>query len=276
MSNAAAKPRTLVNGRSTDRVSALDRGFTLGDGLFETIAVRAGRALLWREHMQRLARGCERLGLPRPDPRQLEREADRCRSGEADGTLRLTLTRGPGERGYAVPRAPAPTRAVAWFPGIPAFPREVLRLRWCETRLAENPVLAGLKHLNRLEQILARSEWCDERIDEGIMRSVGGDVIECTSCNLFLVSEGVLRTPELSSCGVAGVVRGRVLEIAESLAIPVIVDRVTPVDVAGARELFVTNASRGVAPVGQLDDREWDAPGAVTARISDTFLESLR
>lgn len=276
MSSAASSPTILVNGRPADRVSALDRGFTLGDGLFETITVRGGRMPLWQEHGERLTTGCQRLGLPVPDMDQLARELEQCRNGEPDGTLRLTLTRGPGARGYAVPSTIRPTRAVNWFAGLPSFPRAALNLRWCETRLAENPLLAGLKHLNRLEQVLARSEWDDEDIDEGVMRSVSGDVIECTSANLFLVTGGTLRTPDLSTCGVAGVVRRRVLDLAASLSLPVSISRLGSDDPPAADELFVTNASRGIAPVARLDEHHWPVPGPVTARLQQAFEVSLQ
>lgn len=275
MSSAASRHTIVVNGLRDDRVSVLDRGFTLGDGVFETIAVRDGRPRLWNEHMERLADGCRRLHLPCPGPDLLAEEVEQCREGDPDGTVRLTVTRGPGARGYAMPARPQPTRAVAWFPGLPKFPRTALCLRWCETRLAESPVLAGLKHLNRLEQVLARAEWNDDRIDDGIMRAAGGDVIECTSCNLFLVVGDRLVTPDLSRCGVAGVVRRRVLELAQSLGQSVTVGRVAVDDVAEADELFVTNVSRGVAPVAVVDDRERAAPGPVTARLRDAFEESL-
>lgn len=257
-------------------MSALDRGFTLGDGLFETIAVRDGRPLLWREHMERLAEGCRRLSLPAPDPEQLFRETDRARADMADGTIRITITRGRAERGYAIPAVVEPRRVVAWFPGIPAFPRSALTLRWCTMRLSENPALAGMKHLNRLEQVLARSEWGDQGIDEGVMLSTGGNVIECTSCNLFLVRDGVLLTPDLSDCGVAGVVRRRVLELAEALAVPARIVRIGRDDVPAADEVFVTNATRGMAPVASLADRSWSAPGTITERLRDAFQESLQ
>jgi 4-amino-4-deoxychorismate lyase len=275
VSSAESRHTILVNGLRDDRVSVLDRGFTLGDGVFETIAVRHGRPRLWTEHMERLESGCHRLHLPVPGRDVLAEEIERCRDGEPDGAVRLTITRGPGPRGYAMPAQPQPTRSIAWFPGLPEFARSALRLRWCATRLSENPVLAGLKHLNRLEQVLARAEWDDDRIDEGIMLAPGGEVIECTSCNLFVVTGDRLLTPDLSTCGVAGVVRRRVLELAASLGLVTTVGRVAVEDIADADELFVTNVSRGIAPVAAVEDREWTAPGPVTGRLQATFEDSL-
>lgn len=272
-----SSPTILVNGRRTEQVSALDRGFTLGDGLFETIAVRKGRVRCWPEHGERLKEGSRCLGLPMPDLGQLEREMEQCRAGDLDGTLRITWTRGPGSRGYAIPPAVTPTRVVAWFPGLPAFPQRPLNIRWCATRLGENPALSGLKHLNRLEQVLARSEWDHADIDEGLMRSVRGDVIECTSSNLFLVAAGALHTPDLSNCGVAGVVRSRVLRLARDMALPIEVRRIPQIDVLAADEVFVTNASRGIAAVGRIGDQSWTAaPGPLTRQLQQALEDSER
>lgn len=276
MSASASAPRTLVNGTPAAAVSTSDRGFTLGDGLFETVAVRDGRARLWHEHGERLSEGCRRLGLPLADLALLEAELEQLRGGDADGTARITWTRGSGPRGYAPPSPTHPTRVITWLPGLPTLPPRPLRLRWCETRLAENPVLAGLKHLNRLEQVLARAEWNDPAVDEGLMRSTGGDVIECTSSNLFLVRDGVLNTPALDRCGVAGVVRRRVLALAGQCSIAATVGRIPGADVAAADELFVTNAQRGIAPVGRLEEHQLPAPGPVTRRLQDALHESIR
>ena len=276
MSAPASAPRSLVNGSPAGTVAVLDRGFTLGDGLFETVAVRAGRARLWHEHGERLTEGCRRLGMPVPDLALLEAELEALRDGERDGTARITWTRGTGPRGYAPPAAATPTRVLTWFPGLPPQPRRALRLRWCRTRLGENPALAGLKHLGRLEQVLARGEWDDPETDEGLMCSASGDVIECTSSNVFLVREGGLLTPELDRCGVAGVVRRRVLALAAQRALPVTVGRVTGGQVGAADELFVTNASRGIAPVGSIDGRELPAPGAVTRALQEALDESMQ
>lgn len=230
---------------------------------------------MWAEHCERLGEGCRRLGLPQPDPALLHAELEQCRDNETDGTARITCTRGPGPRGYALPERSEPTRMIAWYPGLPSLPGRPLALRWCRTPLAENPVLAGIKHLNRLEQVMARAEWDDPAIDEGIMCNTTGDVVECTSCNLFLVCDGRLRTADLSRCGVAGVMRRHVLALADAASLPVEIGRLTADDVLAADELFVTNASRGIAAVGRLEDREWIAPGDYTQKLQQT-LETSR
>jgi 4-amino-4-deoxychorismate lyase len=238
----------LVDGRVSDAVSADDRGLGYGDGLFETIRFVNGRAPLWERHMQRLQLACPRLRLPVPDMRQLQREADMVTAGMAHAVVRITLTRGIGERGYAMPALPRPTRIVAAFP-MPAIDAGLydrgVRLHLCETRLAEQPALAGLKHLNRLEQVLARAERSDPAIHEGLLRDSGDRVISAVSANLFAVIDGIPVTPSLQRCGVAGVARAEVLD-----ALPhAQVRDMSLDDCRCATEMFLCSIVRGILPV---------------------------
>lgn len=267
MSTTSATPRTLVNGRAQDSVSAYDRGLLLGDGLFETIPIRQGRAPLWPLHCERLECGCHALGLPTPDRNVIADEIDHACADDAHGTVRLTLTRGRGPRGYAQPDPIEPTRVVTFHPGQPATAAKPLRLRWCDTRLGLQPVLAGIKHLNRLEQVMARAEWSDPQIDEGIVQSLDGRVIECVAANLFLVRDGVLVTPRIRDCGVAGVARRQVLTTAASLGLVSEERDVSPDEVTAADELFVTSSVRGIAAVAHIEDVSYAAPGPVTDRL---------
>ena len=251
----------LVDGQPQDQVSAQDRGLLYGDGLFETIRFTGGVAPLWSRHMQRLARGCERLRLPVPDPALLWREALAMTQGMAQSVLRITLTRGVGARGYAMPTTPQATRVVAAFP-LPALDaatyRDGLRLHLCETRLAEQPLLAGLKHLNRLEQVLARAEWSDPAITEGLLCDARGNAISATAANLFAVVDGAPVTPALDRCGVAGVLRAELLE-----ALPRVDVRDLPLaECLRASELFLSSSVRGILPVQAVADKVF-APGPV-------------
>lgn len=261
---------TLINGIETLDIDAQDRGFQYGDGLFETLRIRAGRPCLWSLHLARLAHGCGRLGLPMPDEILLRGEADRLCRGEADGVLKIVLTRGSGGRGYRPPENPTPTRLLARFP-VPDHPPENrtqgVAVRICDTRLGLNPALAGLKHLNRLEQVLARAEWCDIDIAEGLMQDIEGNIIEGTMSNLFVVQAGILRTPELSCCGVAGVMRARVMAEAGALGIPVDESRLGLHDLTAADELFLTNSVIGIWPVRRLAGRDY-APGPLTTHLA--------
>jgi len=257
----------LIDGREADAVAADDRGLLYGDGLFETIAVRDGRPCLWNAHLSRLSRGADRLGIPRPDPRGLRVEAKRLLAGVAQGVLRITLTRGRGPRGYRAPDAPVPTRILACHPGPDddrrgADPRDGAAITLCRTPLGENPRLAGIKHLNRLEQVLARSEWTDPELLEGLMLDGHGRVVCGTMSNLFLVLDDALVTPPVHRCGVAGTVRGLMLEHAAAEGIGVRVGDVSVSDLFRARGLLLTNTLLGARVVARLGDRRYDPQAA--------------
>ncbi len=263
----------LINGIETGQLDALDRGLQYGDGLFETLRIQQGQPRHWAAHMARLAHGCERLGLPMPDEVLLRDEATRlCREAQndIDGVLKIVLTRGSGGRGYRPPLTLVVTRLLARFP-LPDYPpqnaMQGVVVRLCDTRLGLNPALAGLKHLNRLEQVLARAEWQDTGIAEGLMQDIEGNVIEGTMSNLFMVKAGSLRTPELSRCGVTGVMRAQVMTAAEGLGIPVGEGRLGLRDLAAADELFLCNSVIGIWPVRELAGRTY-VPGPVTARLA--------
>lgn len=261
----------LVNGQLRDSISALDRGLSYGDGLFETIRFEADQAPLWSRHMQRLATGCERLRLPVPDAELLWQEAQRAGAGLSQFVLRITLTRGVGERGYAPPLTVAPTRIVAAFP-LPAVPvalyADGVRLYRCQTSLADQSLLAGIKHLNRLEQVLARAEWNDPAIGEGLVCDRHGHVISATAANLFAVIEGVPVTPSVDRCGVAGVARAALLD-----AFPQCQVRDLPLGEAlNASELFLSSSVRGILPVQAVGDTVY-APGPVVRAMQQHWCE---
>ncbi len=245
--------RSLVNGSEGSTLSILDRGLQFGDGLFETIAVHEGRPCLWRRHLERLFLGCSRLGIPAPEAGLLEEEARRLVGDAENAVLKILLTRGTSERGYRARPDATPTRILALFPwsGPPAEGRPLPAV-FCRQRLGSHPGLGGLKHLNRLEQVLARREF-DE--GEGLMRDEEGFVVEGTASNLFLVRGGELSTPVIDRCGVAGVVRQLVLDLAERMGRPVRLARITPAELEAAEGLFLTGSLIGIRPVDRLDGR---------------------
>jgi 4-amino-4-deoxychorismate lyase len=257
--------RVLVDGQAQDRISVLDRGLGYGDGLFETIRFVDAEAPLWPRHMQRLQEGCRRLGLPMPGTGVLLGEARAVSQGLAQAVVRVTLTRGIGMRGYRPPAQPQAVRIVAAFQAPPADPvaqADGIRVRLCATRLASQPLLAGIKHLNRLEQVLARAEWDDAAIAEGLLCDAGGLAISATAANVFAVFGGVLATPALEHCGVAGVARAEVLAIwpkAHAREIPL-------AELRQADELFLSSSVRGILPVRELDGRSC-AIGPVTRAL---------
>lgn len=261
---------SLVNGERCTGVAVSDRGLAYGDGLFETLAIRQGRPCQWLAHLDRLARGAVRLGIPPPSPQRLRQEAKRLLEGIEQGTLKMILTRGCAGRGYAPPRKPEPTRILIAYSDDQPLPSSQdqwpnhaapARVRVCETRLSANPRLAGLKHLNRLEQVLARSEWSDPAIDEGLMLDDLDQPICGTRTNLFLWQGSELRTPFVDRCGVAGIGRETLLAVAGRNNIAVRVERIRLQDLACAQAAFLTNALVGVWPVASIDGRVLDWEG---------------
>ena len=260
-----------VNGQSTETISALDRGLAYGDGLFETVAVRDGTAELWPEHLSRLVAGCERLGIPYPQ--ELEAEGGALLEGVERGVLKVIVTRGVGGRGYRTPEVPEPTRILSIHPW-PEYPHawwhDGVTVRVCDTPLGCNPRLAGLKHLNRLEQVLARAEWNEPAVAEGLMSDGDGRVVEGVMSNLFVVRDGELLTPVLDRCGVAGVMRGAVMRAAAEVGIGCVEGDVRRETLEGADELFLTNSLIGIWPVARLGEREWPV-GPFTRRLQQAL-----
>ncbi|WP_439509437.1 aminodeoxychorismate lyase [Marinimicrobium koreense] len=253
---------TLTNGEFGATLSPLDRGLAYGDGLFETARVRAGQVPLWSFHRQRLIAGARRLGLVL-DTGRLERERERllARLPAADGSLKLVVTRGVGGKAYQPPKQPQISYCWQLRPGVsPVWQkgRDGVVLHECRHRLGDNPVLAGMKHLNRLEYVLARMEWDDE-YPEGLLSDAAGHIIEGTLSNVFIRLEDGWWTPRLDRNGVAGVMRRLVMEVlGPQLDLVVQEGQVTREALIGAREWFVCNSVFGIWPVTGL------APGGET------------
>ncbi|SDT39317.1 aminodeoxychorismate lyase [Pseudomonas granadensis] len=257
-----------VDGQPADSLSLKDRGLAYGDGLFETIAVRGGQPILVDRHLARLAEGCARLAIV-ADIELIGDELLRYAAAMGEGVLKLILTRGDGQRGYA-PDPAAPGRRILQGNPPAAYPAahagHGIRLFPCNTRLSRQPLLAGLKHLNRLEQVLARAEWQDSEHAEGLMLDRTGRVIEGVFSNLFIVRDGVLITPDLKRCGVAGVMRAEILFQAESLAIPSQITDISLEQLQWADEVFVCNSVYGVWPVRAYAALNWPV-GPLTRKL---------
>lgn len=263
-----------IDGQPAASLPVDDRGLAYGDGLFETMRVRAGRIHLLDGHMQRLMRGCDALRL-RVDPLVLQDEVhaylrSQVEAGRSDCTIKLLVTRGSAGRGYLPLPEAVPRRLLLTYPPNShaiANARDGVVLFECSQRLGLNPALAGIKHLNRLEQVLARAEWGDDlAYAEGLLRDSDGRVIEGCMSNLCLVVDGTLVTPRLHRCGVAGVMRGFLLARALTLGIPVSERDVSREDLDAADEVFLCNSHFGVWPVKAIGMRRWQA-GALTRRL---------
>lgn len=253
--------RSWVNGVASDTVAITDRSLLFGDSCFTTVAVRAGQPRQWSRHRERLLQTTAQLRFPSLDIAQLEQEVFSACQPVDRAILRITLTRGSGGRGYALPDTVQAQRLLLlrdWPADIEVRGQTGIRVRWCETRLSAQPLLAGLKHGNRLEQVLARAEWQDAQIAEGLMCDDLGQVVEGTTSNLFFRSmDGQWCTPSLQRCGVAGVMRAELLEAFKKAEENVREAAFTPAQLLAATEVFLCNAVIGIWPVVALADRQW-------------------
>ncbi len=245
---------SLVNGQLSSHIDLSDRGFSYGDGVFETILVVDGKALLLKRHTARLERGLDRLSIvvKQSFKDDLLGEIYDLASSQQYAFLKLVVTRGGGGRGYRASAELQPSRVIMVSPA-PTPATEVYQqgcsLFACQTRLGLNPQLAGIKHMNRLEQVLARNEWQDQ-YTEGLVCDLNGNLIEGTMSNLFLICGQQLLTPKLDQCGVEGVVRSVIIDAARQQGVELLEQRLSPEDLLGADGAFISNTGFGVLAVG--------------------------
>lgn len=259
----------LVNGRHQQALNLTDRSIHYGDGLFETIAVLDGQPALWDAHMRRLHSGCERLLLPPPDLLQLLEEATKLTAGQSRAVLKLIYSAGDSARGYSRTDPVEPARILLRLPA-PEHPNAYwsagVTVGYCAQRLMPQGALAGIKHLNRLEQVVARRELDGRRLVEGLMLDQDGYVIEGVASNLFAVFDGLMLTPPIVETGVRGIMRDHIVELAGRIGIRVEERSLTPMMLDEADELLLTNSLIGLWPIASLEGRHYP-PGAVGRSI---------
>jgi 4-amino-4-deoxychorismate lyase len=251
----------LVNGILTDTISAADRGLHYGDGVFRTLRLANGKLLHWPRHYRKLQQDCAALLLSCPDSRSLQAELEQLIFGQSEGVVKIIITRGQGARGYSLPADPVSSRilSLSSLPDYPThFRTQGVRLRVCELRLSHQPRLAGIKHLNRLENVLAAAEWNDADIAEGVLLDISGNVVECTRSNMFILNNDELITPDLSRCGVAGMQRERVMEWAMRHNVPCREEQFGLAELLAADEIFLVNSIIGLWPVRKLQEHTWN------------------
>ncbi|AAZ97498.1 4-amino-4-deoxychorismate lyase [Thiobacillus denitrificans ATCC 25259] len=265
----------LVNGEANACVDAHDRGLAYGDGVFRTLRTEAGEPLWWADHYAKLRADCAALALDCPAEDMLREDIRRIALA-GSGVVKIIVTRGSGTRGYLPARGVA-TRIVmsARLPphAAPGAPVDV-RVRWCSLRLSRQPQLAGIKHLNRLENVLARAEWDDPDIFEGLLCDDAGAIIGGVMTNVFWVSAGELFTPDLGTCGVAGVARARVLRAAARRGLRARVERLPSAAILAADEVMICNSLIGVRRVARLGDKTW-MPAGWTDTLNAALYEDL-
>ncbi len=259
---------------NSDVDESIDRAAAYGDGLFETIAIRADKPRLWSLHSERLQIGCTRLGLACPESHllleKLEAAINTARLSTAIATAKLTVSAGNTGRGYRRnPNADPLVRiSVHAARALPAQKYQSgVTARICTTRLGVQPLLAGIKTLNRLEQVMARAEWNDENIFEGLMLDTEGRLICGTMSNVFIVKKSVLITPAITRCGVTGVMRRHIIDLLRNEeGMDCEVRDVTLEELSSADEVFLSNSQFGVLPIRTCASMQW-GDGPITRRV---------
>jgi len=250
--------RVLVNGIASDYVSVTDRGLHYGDGIFETIACVGTHPVFIQQHLNRMKIGAGKLKIPFPG-RQIFIDDINCllSGSSSNSVIKLILTRGAGKRGYRYEAKQLPTRLCMyseWPDTVEHWRTHGISARFCKTQLSLNPQLSGIKSLNRLDSVLASSEL-GAAFNEGFLSDIDGYVIEGTMSNIFAVRNDVLVTPDLSRCGVNGIMREQIIDIARENNIKVETRNMTRDELLESREIFVSNSVIGLCAVKQLEQQ---------------------
>ena len=264
----------IVNGSFDHAISPFDRGFAYGDGVFRTMLVRNGLPECWPQHYQKLVADCAAIKIVCPSAELLMSDLQQLFSVEeiaedSVAVIKMIITRGEGERGYAPPAITNPLRVVIKSP-LHTYPNiyltEGVNLHVCTTKLATQTALAGVKHLNRLENVLARMEWKDPNIVDGIMFDDANHVIACTAANIFICNGDTLTTPKLDRCGIAGVTRQRIIDLAHLLGLTVKIQQINLAQLLSADEVLITNSIYGALQVKTILQTTWK-PTSLAADI---------
>ncbi len=266
----------LVNGVPSETVSATDRGLLYGDGVFRTLAVKQGRPQYLQQHLDKLSADCGALYLPYLDQTSIKRDIELVTRDGLDAVLKIVITRGLGSRGYKFPSPQSTTRIVMTTtpPDYSANnSSQGVGVVICRTVLAIPAPFAGVKSLNRLENVLARSEWTDATVAEGLMCASDGAIVSGTMSNFFYVRDGVLGASDLRTCGVAGVQRDRILDHAKAHGIPLTMTPLHRDHLVRADEVFLCNSLIGIWPIVSCGDVRWSV-GPVTQRLWSALFRS--
>ena len=264
----------LVNGSFNQAISPFDRGFAYGDGVFRTIKMQGGLPEYWPQHYQKLVADCAAINIVCPSAELLMSDIAQLFSADAEATeksavAKIIITRGEGNRGYTPPAITAPMRVVTKS-DMPDYPEsrftQGVTLTVCETRLAAQSQLAGIKSLNRLENVLARMEWNDQNIADGILLDVQGNVIECTAANIFACFGDTLMTPSLQQCGIAGITRQRIIELASTLKLKTSIEMFDLQKLLAADEVIICSSLYGAWQVRNINQKAINA-GKLAANI---------
>ncbi|MDH5710853.1 MAG: aminodeoxychorismate lyase [Gammaproteobacteria bacterium] len=268
-----------INGITAEYLPVMDRGLHYGDGLFETIACIDNHIQFWDEHIERMRSGAERLYIDTSAIDHFSTDVNTMLAQHkiSNCVIKLILTRGQGERGYLSPSPQHPTRIVI-LSDLPKYPdtnnTSGIDTCYCSHTISRNRNLAGIKHLNRLDNVLARNEWHDE-YQEGLMLDENENIVEGTMSNVFVVKQKQLFTPLLDDCGIDGIIRSQVLSIAQKYDIDTFVTDITKSDMTEMDEIFICNSLIGIWPVKSLADKNYHV-GDITKKISQALKKRMQ
>lgn len=245
----------LVNGRRNETISVLDRGLSYGDGVFRTISIKQGNPFCWQRHFAKLKHDCGVLRIECPTSDLLLAEVRSLCDHQNDCVAKIIITRGISQRGYAPIGEQPSTRIVSVSPTVrfdSNYSSSGVSAHRCTIKLGHQPLLAGIKHLNRLENVFASRECQEAGTPEGILEDEVGFLISGTRSNLFWISKSTLYTPDLKRCGIAGVQRERVIDWAIASGMPYKIVSAHMPDLIEADEIFLVNSVIGLWPIREL------------------------
>ena len=268
-----------INGKLTNKISIEDRAVQYGDGVFETIAAKDRSLAFWKEHYQRLNKGCKILKIKCPSELFLRKEINKFikKTKKNKFILKIIISRGIGGRGYNPPRNSKPTRIL----GIYDWPNYLeknftkgIMMDVCKTRISAQPFLSQIKHLNRLEQIIARSEWQNKSISESIMLDLNDNVIEGTMSNIFGIKKNIFYTPIIENSGVEGIMRGVILKLLKKNKKKYVIKKITLKEFLKFDEVFVCNSIFGIWPVIKVSKKKFSF-GEKTKKIINLLSDKI-
>ena len=266
-------PIVLINGAKQSKISIFNRNIQFGDGLFETCVIENKKILFWVNHFARLNKGCEQLKISRVDESvwlsDVKKALSLCSYDRC--VVKLILSRGESLRGYGFKDDIKPVRAVIVSELQKVTFNKSFCLEYCQSGYDSNPKLAGIKHCNRLEQVLARASL---KSDEGIMLDENHNVISVTQGNIYAIHGNTLITPKLDKCGVEGTRRDVILDLAKLLGIKVKVDTLSIKELGQADEVFISNSIIGIQSISQIGDIGL-GESPITKKIKDAFTEKM-
>lgn len=242
----------IVSGQPQTQLNIADRALQYGDGCFTTVAVRRGRAELWPEHLTRLKLSCERLHIVFSAWNELHADVKALIRDQTESVLKIIISRGEGGRGYSVAGVGQPSYVLS----LHAMPQHYqqwqiqgIDLGLSPIKLARQPLLAGIKHLNRLEQVLVKYELEKSSYLDAVVCDTDNMMVETSAANLFWRQGGLWYTPELINSGVEGLMRNLVMDIFRQKSVPIQAVSAKVSSLQQAEEVFICNSLMGVVPI---------------------------